>query len=54
MNDEETEDYFVGVEKKKSRVVLDNPIYTGFTFVRTVETPHVQLPLWSDDVKVWS
>lgn len=25
------QDYFVGVEKKKSRVVLDKPIYTGFT-----------------------
>ena len=29
-NDEEKKDYFVGVERKHTLVVLDKPIYTGF------------------------
>ena len=31
INDEEKKDYFVGVERRHNSVVLDKPIYTGFT-----------------------
>ena len=31
VNDEEKQEYFVGMEKKRLRVVLNKPIYTGFT-----------------------
>ena len=31
VNDEEKQEYFVGIEKKKSSVMLDKPIYTEFT-----------------------
>lgn len=31
INDEEKKDYFVGVERKHTSVVLDKPIYKGFT-----------------------
>lgn len=31
VNDEENEEYFVGMDMKRTSVVLDKPIYTGFT-----------------------
>lgn len=31
VNDEENEEYFVGVDMKRTSVGLDKPIYTGFT-----------------------
>ena len=31
INDEQKKDYFVGVERKHTSVVLDKPIYKGFT-----------------------
>ena len=31
MNDEEKEEYFVGLEAKRTSIKLDKPIYTGFT-----------------------
>lgn len=31
INDEEKKDYFVGVERKHTSVLLDKPIYMGFT-----------------------
>jgi len=31
VNNEEKQEYFVSVEKKRTKVTLDKPIYTGFT-----------------------
>lgn len=31
VNDEENEEYFVGMDMKRTSVGLDKPIYTGFT-----------------------
>ena len=33
INDEEKQQYFVGVEAKRTSVKLDKPIYTGFTML---------------------
>ena len=33
VNNEEKQEYFVGVEKKRTRVTLDKPMYTGFTML---------------------
>ena len=32
VNDEEKEEYFVGLEAKRTSIKLDKPIYTGFTY----------------------
>ena len=33
VSDEEKKDYFVGMDMKRSTIILDKPIYTGFSVI---------------------